>query len=306
MTTNYPNLFIPGAAKSGTSALHEILNQHPDVCMSTHKEPFYWVSTNFENHTQKQKENYLNLFKSEPNTIYKGESTTAYMLFPYFIERIKKHNKTNLKFIFILRNPIDRIYSHYWYVKGVGSEVLDLKEAVLLDKNIEPNPTHELPEGRFKNYFQYGLYGKWLSKFYNEFNKDQIKILTFEDLIIDPLSVANECFTFLGIRPLRSLSTLHTNKTVIIKYPKIYNFILRVTQGNIKVLKPIYRLIPRSVKNSIKNNISDIIIKYTKTNKKYPKLSINERLWLKNLYKDDFDLLKKVTNKTFNQWKDFN
>ncbi|WP_456440386.1 sulfotransferase family protein [Psychroserpens sp.] len=307
MASAYPNLFIPGAAKSGTSSLHELLNQHPDICMSSHKEPSFWTSDNFHLINNKRIKKYLNYFNTKPNAIYKGESSTTYMLFPGFKERIKEHyNTKDLRFIFILRNPIDRIYSHYWYVKGVGSENLNLKKAILKDKNLEPNFSHELPEGRFKNYFQYGLYGKWLTSFYESFDESQIKILIFEDFKNNPLKTANECFDFLNLSPINTLQELDTNETAIIKYQKLYKSILKITQGNIKLMKPIYLLIPRFIKTKIKHNISDIIIKYTKTNKKYPKLSPNDRLWIKDMYKDDFELLKKVTGKNFNLWKDFN
>ena len=44
-----PNLFIPGAAKSGTTTLHNLLNNHPDICMSSNKEPVYWNNADFDN-----------------------------------------------------------------------------------------------------------------------------------------------------------------------------------------------------------------------------------------------------------------
>ena len=43
-----PNLFIPGAAKSGTTSLHNLLNQHPEICMSSVKEPGYWKNEKFK------------------------------------------------------------------------------------------------------------------------------------------------------------------------------------------------------------------------------------------------------------------
>ena len=120
MNIKYPNLFIPGAAKSGTSTLHEILNYHPNISMSSVKEPFFWVNQNFLHYTQKNWDNYLSLFKEKKNATFRGESSTGYMLFPEFLDRIKILEVENLKLIFILRNPIDRIYSHYWYLKGGG------------------------------------------------------------------------------------------------------------------------------------------------------------------------------------------
>lgn len=306
MTENFPNLFIPGAAKSGTTTLHELLDSHPKICMSSLKEPYHIINDNFNENVAFYNDQYKTYFKANPNAIYKGESSTTYMLFPNFIERVKKHIKTKPKFIFILRNPVDRLYSHYWYLKGLGSEPLNFREAVLKKKDIEPTMSQRLDEGKFSNYFQYGLYGKWLSKFYNEFDNDQIKILVFEDLKQDPQKVVNECLTFLELEQIDSLPEIESNKTAILRFPFLHKHILRVTNGKVKFMKPVYKLIPRKIKNYIKRHISEIIIKLTKTKKTYPKLSIEDREWVKNLYKEDFELLKQLTGQSFYQWKDFN
>ncbi|HEY9134269.1 MAG TPA: hypothetical protein VIM85_00570, partial [Pseudomonadales bacterium] len=79
-----PNLFIPGSAKSGTSSLHEYLNQHPDISMSSEKEPhFFCIKRN-----KKEAFEYEKLFENEKK--YRGESSTGYMVFHGVPERIKK------------------------------------------------------------------------------------------------------------------------------------------------------------------------------------------------------------------------
>jgi hypothetical protein len=228
------------------------------------------------------------------------------MLFPNFIERVKANIGKEVKFIFVLRNPIDRLYSHYWYLKGLGSESLDFKDAVKQDKHIEPNMSKKLPEGKFKNYYQYGLYGKWLEKFYTNFDEHQIKIILFEDLKENPLEITNECFAFLGLHPLEQLNEIKSNPTVILKYPKLHTSILRFTQGSITSMKPLYKLVPRDLKTRIKKHTSNIIIKATKTSQTYPVLSEADRKWVQDLYVNDFKLLKTITGNDFKPWKDFN
>ena len=305
-TSNFPNLFIPGAAKSGTSTLHDLLNQHPKICMSSLKEPYYLINDNFEDRKEVYNTKYETLFKNKPKALFKGDSSTAYMLFPNFIERVKANVTKDVKFIFILRNPIDRIYSHYWYLKGLGSESLGFREAIEKDKHIEPNMSNKLPEGKFKNYYQYGLYGKWLEKFYSNFSDNQIKVILFEDLKENPLEITNACFSFLELQPIDHLNEIKSNSTVILKYPKLHKSILRFTQGSIKSMKPIYRLAPRALKTFIKKRTSNFIIKVTKTSKSYPELSLSDRKWVQSLYEDDFELLKKTTSHKFKPWKDFN
>ena len=193
-----PNLFIPGAAKSGTSTLHALLNFHDDICMSSTKEPFYMVKDDFDTSIDFYNNKYNEVFNKNINTQYRGDASTSYMLFPKFIERVKSHLDQDVKFIFILRNPVDRLYSHYWYLKGLGMESLDIKDAILNDIDIEPDNSKRQPMGKFKNYFQYGLYGKWLSRFYDNFDSKNIKVVFFEDLKNNQLDVVNECLEFLN------------------------------------------------------------------------------------------------------------
>lgn len=308
MNNIYPNLFIPGAAKSGTSSLHKLLNVHPKICMSSEKEPFFWVRKDFEEYSTKDKQWYLNLFNEKKNALIKGESSTSYMLFPKFMENVKKFpNYENLKFIFLLRNPVDRIYSHYWYLKGLGSESLSLREAVLKDKNIAPNIEHALEEGKYKNYFQYGLYGKWLSRFYKEFHPNQIKIIPFEDFIAHPNKIVNECFTFLEVNELFDLPKIHVNQTVLLKHPKIHKYIALNSNRFLKTLKPTYKFFPKSLKDKLKKiNLSNIVIRLTKSDSGYNKISQEDKNWLTDLYMEDFQLLQSQTNLSFHQWSNFN
>ncbi|GLB50007.1 sulfotransferase family protein [Neptunitalea lumnitzerae] len=299
-----PNLFIPGAGKSGTSTLHILLNQHPDICMSTMKEPHFWTNPKLD--IAKNLQEYLDLFE-EKDKKYLGESSTGYMCFPFFIKRIKEHYPTTPKFIFILRNPIDRLYSHYWWLKGIGSENLSLKKAISNDFNIAPNQDLKLAEGAYKMYYQFGLYGKWIQRFYNEFNASNIHIITTEDLANNQTETLNSCFTFLGLKNIASETIKEkSNSTKILKLPFLYKVSKKLAfneYGFKKVLKPFF---PEKTRRYINENIHTFIYKLTATSKEYPTITKEERLWLKSLYEEDVKLLKTVTNKNFNEWQDFN
>ena len=97
-----PNFFIPGAAKSGTTSLHELLDTHPDISMSKEKEPVYWNNKLFRQFQLFEVSRYANLF--EKNRKIKGESTTSYMYYDSFISNIKANFEYSPKFIFVLRN----------------------------------------------------------------------------------------------------------------------------------------------------------------------------------------------------------
>ncbi|MBT8254827.1 MAG: hypothetical protein HKN00_13225 [Flavobacteriaceae bacterium] len=306
MNTSYPNLFVPGAGKSGTSALHEYLDQHPKIGMSIKKEPHFWTRIDFSELTKTEHDAYLALFPDESNLVYRGESSTGYMLFPNFIEHIQTHYNNPPKFIFLLRNPVERCYSHYWWLKGMGSEKLPFKDAVLADFDLEPSPITKLPEANYKSYFQYGLYAKWLNRFYDAFGKENIKIICSEDLKEDPLHSLNECFRFLGLEPIEKIEEFNTNQTIIHRHSFLYKWAKRIAFNQSDIPRFIKKLTPKTMKHRIKTDLIPAVERFTSTDLSYPVMDEKDRKWLSQLYADDVVMLRSLTGMEFNKWADFN
>ena len=296
-----PNLFIPGAAKSGTTSLHDLLNQHPEICMSSVKEPGYWKNEKFKDFKNIEKENYSNLFIKSKHKIF-GESTTAYMYYDTFINNINSNYKVSPKFIFILRNPIDRFSSHFWWIKGLGLEKSNFQEALSKDQNNEFKAYNYYP----KYYFQFGLYAKWLKRFYNYFDRSNIKIITFEDLINNQLKTANSCFEFLGLKKLDTISNHTSNQTALLKNPELYHFLNKSVIGKYSFTKIGKYFLPKKTINWIRLNIKDNLKNWEKENVSYPKISKENRCELKALYFEDVSELKKLTEYNYKEWTDFN
>lgn len=295
-----PNLFIPGAAKSGTSSLHELLDKHPDICMSTIKEPNYWDNYHINQINIKKKEEYSNLFYNKTALVF-GESTTSYMYYPEFIINVEKNYKIPPKFIFILRNPIDRCYSHYWWMYGLGLEKRPFDQAVEIDINRNLKRYNYYPN----YYYNFGLYGKWLTPFYENFPNKNIKIITLENLKHNRLNTINECYSFLGLSSLDKLPEVILNKTNKLKYPKLYHFNLKVFQNRLKLNKIAKQILPKNVTSIIKSKLKNISFLKHKIPLEYPEISSDHRKWLHSLYYDDVKELKKLTNQDFNEWLDF-
>ena len=296
-----PNLFIPGAAKSGTTTLHNLLNQHPEICMSSVKEPGYWKNEKFKDFKNIEKENYLNLFMKSKHKIF-GESTTAYMYYDTFINNINSNYKVSPKFIFILRNPIDRFNSHFWWIKGLGLEKSNFQEALSKDQNNEFKAYNYYP----KYYFQFGLYAKWLKRFYNCFDRSNIKIIIFEDLINNQLKTANSCFEFLGLKKLNTISNHTSNQTTLLKNPQLYHFLNKSAIGKYSFTKIGKYFLPKKTINWIILNIKNNLKNWKKENVSCPKLSKENRYELKALYFKDVSELKKLTEYNYKEWTDFN
>jgi len=300
MSHYQPNLFVPGAAKSGTTTLHDLLNFHPDICMSSNKEPGYWNDQLLDNYDDEKKEWYSNLFINKKVSIT-GESSTSYMFNPGFIDNIKSHYKSSPKFIFILRNPIDRCYSHFWWMVGLGLEKKKLEGAIKKDYN----RVFELYTYYPDYYYHFGLYGKWLSSFYESFDKKNIKIITLENLKENRLETLNECFEFLGLKTLDNIPEIISNKTYKLKYPWLFHLNKKTIQGRFKFTKVTKYLITKNGVEYIRSKLKTITFLNKSQDFSYPEITSNQREWLKSLFLEDIKKLKKFTGMSFNEWVDF-
>ena len=296
-----PNLFIPGAAKSGTTTLHELLNLHPEISMSKVKEPVFWNNKNFEKYIEQDWLNYKKLFVEKSKIC--GESTTSYMYYNSFIENINKNYKKSPKFIFILRNPIDRYNSHFWWMKGLGLEKNKIKNVLNLESRINFEEYDYYP----KNYFQFGLYSKWIQRFIDNFGLENIKVITLEKLISNRLDTINSCFDFLGLKKLESIPEKTSNKTTRIKYSFLYHFIRKSSIGKMNYTKIGKIFLSNKSIDRIKNKLKDIITNWKTEEFEYEPLQSEHRNHLKDAgYFSDVKKLKEIFDYSFNEWKDFN
>ena len=296
-----PNLFIPGAAKSGTTTLHELLNLHPDISMSKLKEPVFWNNKKFEKYEQVDWINYKKLFNGNAKIF--GESTTSYMYYNSFIENIKQNYNKSPKFIFILRNPIDRYISHFWWMKGLGLEKNNIKDVINKGSQADFIEYDYYP----KHYFQFGLYSKWIQRFIDNFGIENIKVITLEKLISNRLDTTNSCFDFLGLKKLESIPEKTSNKTTRIKYSCIYHFIRKSSIGKMSYTKIGKIFLSKKSIDRIKNKLKRIIINWQTEEFEYEPLQSKYRNYLKESgYNSDVEKLKDIFDYSFKEWKDFN
>lgn len=180
-----PNFLICGAPKAATTTIYNWLNQHDDVFLSTPKEPGF-----FHLHYEKGIEWYLECFNAYNNQKAVGEASVMTMSCPEAPERIFKHIP-DTKLIFVLRNPIDRAISNYFFDIQMGWETpyTDFSELIR-------------SQSKFANkIIELGMYTKHLNNFNRFFDNGSMEILLFEDLKNHPLKTMNELSLFLGIDP---------------------------------------------------------------------------------------------------------
>lgn len=193
-----PTFLVVGAAKAGTTWLHEGLRQQPDIFMPRVKEPSYFVpGIGIRDFAE-----YLELFR-DARAHHKviGEASTAYLTCDTSAECIRKQ-LGDIRIIVILRNPVRRAFSLYRWMIMEGYEwYRPFEKALAVEERRMNSPwfwKHN-PEYIWDFlYFHSGLYASQVARYLDFFSS--VKILLFEDLVLAPETTLLEACKFLGVK----------------------------------------------------------------------------------------------------------
>ena len=164
MTVRKPNLFIIGAHKAGTSALRRHLMSHPQIFMCTPKEPSYFVSREDLAKAYPSMEakgfwrseaHYLKLFEDAGDSAVVGEASANYARLNYVggvAERIFEFSP-DASLIYIMRDPVERTISHYWYMVNMFGETRRMRRAIEEDPDYQDTSNYALQLEAYLNYF---------------------------------------------------------------------------------------------------------------------------------------------------------
>lgn len=203
-----PNTLIVGAAKSGTTSLYDYLQQHPDVFMSPVKEPRYFAyaenppamagpgdaASNHEAGAVYTLSDYRALFTGAADEAVVGEASPVY-LYDADAPRLIAEHCPDATLIVLLRNPVERAYSHFLHLVRSGREPLRDFEAAL---DAEPRRIEKGWEWSW-HYRRMGGYPAQLARYRNWFSDEQMRVYLFEDLKADAAAFAQRVYRALGI-----------------------------------------------------------------------------------------------------------
>ncbi|MDH7513735.1 MAG: sulfotransferase [Clostridiales bacterium] len=208
-----PDFLVVGAARSGTTSLCSLLATHPRVFFPPEKEPMFFSvygqpSLPVDVRTRRQAEfvvhdleKYVELFSEARPDQLLGEGSTWYLYFHQAttrnIKKIYGLAASALRILIILRNPVERAWSHYWLKKRDGEERLSFEEAT------DPVVVEERQERNLLPGFDYLGFGRYylqVQAYMEAFEK--VKVLLVEDLARDPSKVMSEVFRFVGLEPV--------------------------------------------------------------------------------------------------------
>jgi hypothetical protein len=300
-----PNFLIIGAMKSGTTSLYHYLNQHPQIYMSSIKEPNFfavegseldfngaegkarinrWIRREFITNI----EDYRALFQGISSEMAVGEASPMYLYSPKAPDRIR-HYIPDAKLIAILRNPVERAYSAFVYMAREGREPLS-----------EFSQALQVEEGRIRNNWEWiwhyknvGYYYAQLKRYFAIFDRAQVQVYLHEDLKADPLSVLRDIFRFLGIDETFNPDTsLRHNVSGIPKGGVLPSLVFGRNPAK-AILKP---LLPEGLRQHISLRLRSQYLDEA------PPLAPEVRRELIGVYRDDILKLENLIGRDLSEW----
>jgi hypothetical protein len=283
------DFFIVGAPKAGTTSLYHYLSAHPQVEMSRQKETDYFSDKAIHEQGMYYAKNRINtldkydsLFVQKESVVY-GEASVSYLFYENVAEDIKKYNP-NAKIIIMLRDPIERAFSHYLMDYRLGL-ISDSFENVLAKIS-----KHKNAHLFYQQYIEVSKYAKQIQRYLDFFKKENILFIDYEDFKKNVSKTVDQVYNFLNISTefVADINTKHNTfimpKNKIIRL--IYSFVF--LRKILTFLFPVYLV----------KNISVLLFKSDKK----PELLKETRSLLSIIFNDDIKKMEEVLAKNYSKW----
>jgi hypothetical protein len=294
-----PDFLIVGAAKSGTTSLYKYLRQHPRIFMPDIKEPHFFCFTEkqppFKYPQELQViwrfEEYKELFRSAGEGQLIGESSTHYLYFyNESIQSIKKYVPywKDLKIIIILRNPVDRAFSHYSMLRRTEMEHLEFDDALV---KIRERIANGWRPGF--DYIGYGLYYDQVKAYLDTFSF--VRIFLLEDLKASVQQLIGDIFDFLEVESFEpDIATVH-NRNEINRLGFLNKLITK--PGFVSTLLPLVKIIPLEKRIAFTATANRL-------NSRRPPWQMTERTRrrLQEIYREDILKLQALIGRDLSAW----
>jgi len=302
---SFPDFFVVGAPKAGTTALHAALAPHPQLFMSAVKEPKFFLCDGppptqggpGDAHSYREwiwrQEDYERLFDAAPAGTLKGESTPLYLADRRAMERI--HNAVpRARLIVILRDPVDRAYSNWAHLWADGLETIDSFTAACAEEERRT----EAGWAPFWRYRELGLYGRQLSDLYSLFPREQVLLLRYKWLVEEAPRTLDAVCRFLGVdQGLLHEAPAQNVGTYVPPTPTT-----RLLQGAMRGGAAVGRMFPPQVWRKVSIPLLWLL---QRTPQHRPELTTDDRAELIGYFSDDITLLEELTGWDLTQWRTY-
>ena len=305
-----PNFLIIGAPRTGTTSLWHHLDSHPQVYMSPVKEPKFFAfegqEADFHGPPPEDRsgdntapwaitdlEAYRALFGGVTDENALGEASTLYLYYNEKAAELIRRYVPEAKLIAVLRDPVERAYSHFLFMRSHGREPLaDFARAL----DAEEERVRERWWPAF-HYARAGFYHEQLSRYFKLFGREQIRIYLYEDLQPDPSGVTRAVFRFLGVDDAfvpGDMSVKH-NPSGVPRSEKLYALLY----SGCRWVRP---FVEPHLPNRLRQRVPRVVASLKKRNLDKPRLSPEVRGRLVGEYREDILRLQDLIGRDLSSW----
>lgn len=296
----FPDFFLIGAARSGSTALYDYLGQHPEIFTSDPKEPHYFAFDGarpdfrgpgddemINREVVRDEAAYRALFRNADGARAVGEGSVSYLYHASAAADLRRA-VPDARLICILRNPADRAYSAFRYLRSRMYEpVGDFGEALAReDARVDAGWHH------MWHYRRMGRYAEQVHRYLTIFDREQIRIYRFEDFVRDPAPVLRDCFEFLGVdsdfEPRRTPVTVPSGEP---RSSLLQRYLLQSPPGK----ELVKQLLPGGIRRWLTGRLR-------KANLEKPPMDPSIRRELLEDFRDGIETLEQLTGRPFTRW----
>ncbi|HEX5756904.1 MAG TPA: sulfotransferase [Arenimonas sp.] len=197
------NFLIGGVQKAGTTALARYLERHPDIALPAAKEAHVFDAPDYDECWSPEQVDacFAGAFVDDKAARCVGDATPITLFHRRFVERVLRYNPA-MRWVVLLRDPVQRAISHYHMQRARGAEPLPLLAALLAEpwrlRRHREDFSRESPL-RHQSYMSRGRYGAQLDALYAHFPREQVMLLRSDELASDPSTSVARVLGFLGL-----------------------------------------------------------------------------------------------------------
>jgi len=287
---NWPNFFIVGAPKAGTTFFYNHLKEIPGIYMSPVKEPNYFsessIPANSINKPIRDKNEYLSLFEKVKDEKIVGEASATYLAdsqAPKLIHQVSPQTRILIS----LRDPVERTFSHYLMNMQWGTWTQSFHERLQMELE------HPVNKSELQIRINHGMYSESVKRYLDVFGPHQVKIIIFEEWINNTKDTIEEILSFLGLNNLVTnfKNTAH-NQFIGLPGPTAQS-----VMKNSRVLKISRTILSPSSRKFLRN-------KFLLKKQLRPKMREDDREILVKFFYNDVMKLQKILGRKL-QWPNF-
>jgi hypothetical protein len=292
--TTFPDFYLVGAPKCGTTAMYDFLRQHPDIFLPEKKELLFFA-TDLSYPTRLSEAEYLSHFSDRNDERRVGTSHTAYMQSRRASAEIKER-RADADILIMLRNPVEMVHS--WHSELFYETIEDIPDfEAALDAEPARRRGERIPRSAHNSYVEslyytdVAAYAEQVKRYFDAFGRSRVHVILHDDLRHDPASTYRETLEFLGVDPTHGPEFAVLNPNKVVRSRRLQNLFFGTATPGHRVVK---NLIPRPVRQRL--------LAMNARPAPRAELSPQVALRLKRVFRDDVARLSDLLGRDLSGW----